>query len=106
VAYRDVDYRRHGVVVELDGRLGHEDQVDRWADMDRDIDAVVSGDVTLRAGWRQVLSPCRLGVAVGRLLVARGWRGRPVPCGPGCAVFGAFRASGDEDAPTSLRRPG
>lgn len=104
-AYRDVDYRRHGVVVELDGRLGHEEQVDRWADMDRDIDAVVCGDVTLRAGWRQTLSPCRLAVAVGRLLVARGWRGRPVPCGPGCAVAGAFHASGDEDAPTSLRRP-
>lgn len=103
-AYRDVEYRRHGVVVELDGRLGHEQQADRWSDMDRDIDTVVSGDVTLRAGWRQALSPCRLAVAVGRLLVARGWSGRPTACGPSCAVIGAFPAPGDEDAPTSLSR--
>ncbi len=103
-AYRDVDYRRHGVVVELDGRLGHEEQMDRWDDIDRDIDTVVSGDVTLRAGWRQALAPCRLAVAVGRLLVARGWSARPTACGAGCAVIGAFRAPGDEDAPTSLPR--
>ena len=103
-AYRDVEYRRYGVVVELDGRLGHEQQADRWSDMDRDIDAVVSGGVTLRAGWRQVLSPCRLAVAVGRLLVARGWSGRPTACGRGCAVIGAFPAPGDEDAPTSPPR--
>lgn len=103
-AYRDVEYRRYGVVVELDGRLGHEQQADRWSDMDRDIDAVVSGDVTLRAGWRQALAPCRLAVAVGRLLMARGWSARPTACGPSCAVIGAFPAPGDEDAPTSLPR--
>ena len=85
-AYRDIEYEGLGVVVELDGRLGHELQADRWDDLDRDISSAVEGDVTLRAGWRQVLQPCRLAGAVGRLLVARGWAGAPVPCGPTCTL--------------------
>ena len=86
IAYRDVDYRVQGVVVELDGRLAHGAAGQRWADLDRDIDSVVAGDVTLRAGWGQVLQACRLADAVGRLLRARGWSGAPRPCGPGCPV--------------------
>ena len=82
--YRDVDYEDFGVVVELDGRLGHEFQTDRWDDLDRDIASVEKGDVTVRAGWRQVLEPCRLAGSVGRVLVARGWTGHLVPCGPDC----------------------
>lgn len=85
-AYRDVEYEGLGLVVELDGRLGHELQADRWDDLDRDISSVVGGDVTIRAGWRQALQPCRLAVAVARLLIARGWAGAPRPCGPGCPV--------------------
>ena len=86
VAYRDVEHGEHGVVVELDGRLAHGAAGQRWADLDRDIDSVVAGDVTLRAGWGQVLQACRLADAVGRLLQARGWSGAPRPCGPGCPV--------------------
>ena len=86
VAYRDVDYLEHGVVVELDGRLAHGAPGQRWADLDRDIDSVVVGDVTVRAAWGQVLQPCRLAAAVGRLLQARGWSGAAHPCGPGCPV--------------------
>lgn len=86
VAFRDVEYDGLGVVVELDGRLGHEDAQDRWADLDRDIDSAVNGDITLRAGWKQVLSPCRLAVAVARVLMARGWQGSPRACGPDCPV--------------------
>lgn len=85
-AYRDVEYQGLGVVVELDGRLGHEFQADRWDDLDRDIASAVEGDVTIRAGWRQVLQPCRLAAAVARLLIARGWVGSPRSCGPGCLV--------------------
>lgn len=86
VAFRDVEYGGLGVVMELDGRLGHETTQDRWDDLDRDIESAVNGDVTLRAGWRQVLSPCRLAAAVARILMARGWAGRPRPCRPGCPV--------------------
>jgi hypothetical protein len=84
VAFRDVEYAGLGVVMELDGRLGHEAANDRWADLDRDLESALNGEVTLRAGWKQVLSPCRLAAAVARILLARGWQGRPRACGPGC----------------------
>jgi hypothetical protein len=86
VAYRDVEYVTVGVVVELDGRLGHEAPTDRWKDLDRDLDAVVQGDLTVRVGWGLVLDPCRLAAAMVRILLARGWTGRPHGCGPGCPV--------------------
>jgi hypothetical protein len=81
----DVAYLRFGVVVELDGRLGHELWLDRWADLDRDLRAVRQGVLTLRAGWGQVLEPCRLAAGVASVLRARGWEGQPRPCGPTCS---------------------
>lgn len=86
VHYRDVDYVGLATIVELDGRIGHETMSDRWADLDRDVEAAVRGALTLRIGWSQVLDPCRLAAAVARILVARGWAGSPRPCQPGCAV--------------------
>ena len=86
IAYRDVEYVGLGTTVELDGRIGHEQNADRWADLDRDLSTAVAGEVTLRAGWKQVLDPCRLASIVVRVLQARGWRGQPRPCGPGCTV--------------------
>jgi hypothetical protein len=86
VAYRDVEYVGLDTVVELDGRLGHEAATDRWADLDRDLDAAVDRRLTVRFGWRQVLQPCRVAAAVATLLRARGWAGDPIPCGPTCPV--------------------
>lgn len=85
-AYRDVEYREFRTVVELDGRLWHEASADHWADLDRDIESAEQGDLTIRAGMKQVLDPCRLATAVARILTARGWPGRPHPCRPGCPV--------------------
>ena len=85
-AYRDVDYLDLATLVELDGRLGHEDAPDRWADLDRDLVAVVAGELTLRVGWGQVLDPCRLAVIIGRILVARGWVSTLRGCSEGCPV--------------------
>ncbi len=85
-AWRDCLYLRGRLVVELDGRLGHEWTEDRWADFDRDIEAAVEGAVTIRVGWRQVLDPCRVAAALARLLQGLGWTGTPRPCGPACAV--------------------
>ena len=85
-AYRDVEYPTIGLVVELDGRLGHELALDRWDDFDRDIASLVAGDTTVRAGWGQVLEPCRLALGVARIMQALGWRGTPHPCRPGCPV--------------------
>ena len=75
-AYRDVEYVGTGVVVELDGRLGHELAADRWQDAERDIDSVLAGDITLRLTWKQVLDPCRSAAVVARVLRARGWSAR------------------------------
>jgi hypothetical protein len=86
VHYRDVEYVESRTTVELDGRIGHEATSDRWMDLDRDLESVVRGDLTLRVGWKQVLDPCRLAAAVARILIARGWTGNPRPCRPGCAV--------------------
>jgi hypothetical protein len=84
VVVRDVLYSDQDTLMELDGRLGHEWAVERWDDLDRDIAAAVSGRLTMRAGWRQVLQPCRLARAVAVVLAARGWSGAPRPCGSGC----------------------
>jgi hypothetical protein len=99
VAYRDVEYRGLGAVVELDGRLGHELSADRWADLDRDVAALVAGEHTMRLGWRHVLEPCRSAEAVGRFLRVHGWAGLPTPCGPGCQVGPGTLGFGGSSAP-------
>lgn len=83
---RDVRYGSQTTLVELDGAFGHRDSVDRWADLQRDLDAAVEGHVTLRPGWAQVLEPCRLTVLVAAVLQRRGWTGTPRSCGAGCPV--------------------
>jgi hypothetical protein len=86
VVHRDVRYRRQRALVELDGVLGHAAAVDRWNDLDRDLDAAVQGSITLRVGWQQVLQPCRLAVVLGAILVSRGWTDQPAPCGRDCVL--------------------
>jgi very-short-patch-repair endonuclease len=86
-AYRDIDYLQFQVVVELDGRLGHEATANRWADMTRDIATAMDGAVTVRLGWLHVEhDACRTATAVSRLLRSRGWPGPPKPCSPSCVV--------------------
>ncbi|MFZ2510423.1 MAG: hypothetical protein WAW85_04955 [Gordonia sp. (in: high G+C Gram-positive bacteria)] len=84
--FRDIDYDDWGVVVELDGRYGHEDPVSRARDLERDLDAAVSAHkVTLRLGAVQVFDrPCSTARKVGALLAQRGWPGTPTRC-PACA---------------------
>ena len=83
VGFRDVHYRAQKLVLELDGRLGHEWAVDQWADLERDLVAAIADQLTLRLGWGPVSSPCRLAALVGQLLVARGWSGPVLHC-PNC----------------------
>lgn len=85
-AYRDVEYLGLSTVVELDGRLGHEETNDRWNDMDRDLDAAGAGRTTMRIGWRQVEDPCRSAAAVGAMLRVQGWVGDVRRCSPDCAL--------------------
>jgi len=84
--YRDVVYKDYGLIVELDGRLGHEDTGSRWRDMSRDNAALIAAKPTLRFGYQLVGDPCAAAAQVVQALWSRGWRGLPVPCGPTCAL--------------------
>jgi hypothetical protein len=83
---RDRLYRDYGVVVELDGRLGHGPE-DQWQDKDRDNAAAVDRKQTLRYGWEHIRRrPCATALQVAAVLRAHGWKGWPRPCSPGCPV--------------------
>ena len=87
--FRDADYPDLGLVVELDGRLGHVDPVSRDLDLERDLDAAVhAGRRTLRLGWGQVLErKCSTALKIALVLAQEGWTGRPQPCArPDCAL--------------------
>ena len=84
--HRDVHYRREATLVELDGAFGHRDSLDHWRDLRRDVQAAAGGVLTVRAGWAQVMEPCRLGAVLNQILRARGWAGGAVPCRPDCLL--------------------
>lgn len=87
VVYRDAPYLRYRLVVELDGRTGHELSRDRWNDQDRDLLIAGQDVMTLRLGWRHCEStPCRTAARLAQVLQARGWAGAPHPCSPGCEI--------------------
>ncbi len=69
---RDVVYKEFGLVVELDGRLGHEG-LGKFRDMARDNLATVSGEISLRYGSGDVGgSPCAVAWQVATVLSMRG----------------------------------
>jgi very-short-patch-repair endonuclease len=79
-AVRDVCYTEFGVVVELDGRLGHT-ELGRFRDMDRDNEASLDGLLTLRFGATDLHGrPCAVAAKVVRALHQRGWTGLPTRC--------------------------
>lgn len=86
--YRDAEYRSFGLVVELDGALGHDTWRAQGRDADRDLDDLaLLGARTARLRWAQVLgTPCRTADRLGRVLQRGGWTGAPCPCGPDCTI--------------------
>jgi hypothetical protein len=99
--YRDALYEEQGVVVELDGRVGHEWTDERWDDMDRDLDAGADGLLSVRLGWRHVFgTSCWTAERIDRILRRRGWEGRIHPCGPDCSAL-----AGRPPAPGASQRP-
>lgn len=86
--FRDVEYAAYGLVVELDGALGH----DTWRDQARDADRVLddlaaTGTVTARLRWHQVFeTPCRTAQSIARVLASRGWTDFPTACGDSCLI--------------------
>jgi hypothetical protein len=76
----DVGYDAQGVLVELDGRLGH-DGAGRFRDLRRDNDFAVRSLITLRYGWWDVVErPCEVAWQVADVLTLRGWDGVPTRC--------------------------
>jgi hypothetical protein len=81
---RDRVYDEYGVVVELDGKLGHEDP---RKDKARDNAAAATGKQSLRYGWDQVRwHACEVALEVASVLRVNGWDGSPHPCSPACSV--------------------
>jgi len=86
LVFRDAEYVG-GLVVELDGRIFHDNAEQRDRDLDRDLDAAVDGKQTIRLGWGQVhVRGCHTALRLAQILSRTGWAGRPVGCGPGCPV--------------------
>lgn len=76
----DVLYEEFVLLVELDGRLGHEG-MGRFRDMRRDNASTSDGFATLRYGKADVFGvPCEVAREVGRNLMLRGWEGPGYPC--------------------------
>jgi very-short-patch-repair endonuclease len=80
---RDAVYRAQRVVIELDGRLGHQ-SAGAFRDMRRDNAAAARGEVTLRYGWMDVVGrPCEVARQIADILRRRGWLGTLLRC-PNC----------------------
>lgn len=80
--FRDLEYVGLGLVVELDGHLGHASWEAGGRDADRELDDLAaSGAVTARMRWHQVFgTPCRTAALVARILQRHGWNGHLKRC--------------------------
>ncbi|MGL4832407.1 MAG: hypothetical protein ACRCWS_07550 [Propionibacteriaceae bacterium] len=69
-----------GLIIELDGQLGHTG-ADVAKDRQRDNDHLLQGALTLRYGWTEILSdPCRVAAEISALLHTLGWADEPHSC--------------------------
>lgn len=76
----DVDYDAYALLVELDGRLGHEGG-GRFRDYRRDNAFALQALTTLRYGWFDVAElSCEVTNQVSTILRARGWSDLPTRC--------------------------
>lgn len=84
---RRLDFKdpRRGLGLEIDGDFFH--SVRQRQDRGRDREAAGQGEVTIRAGWVEVVvNPCELAADVAAAQRARGWTGQPRACGPACRL--------------------
>lgn len=78
--HSDAAFAGQRVLVELDGRLGHEGW-GRVGDARRDRVTAGDGWLTVRGGWLDVAhARCRFALELGQILTARGWNGQLRAC--------------------------
>ncbi|MDQ3714998.1 MAG: DUF559 domain-containing protein [Actinomycetota bacterium] len=78
--YADVAYDEFALLIELDGRIGHVEK-GMWRDRTRDNAHAIAGWLTLRFGWRDVVTdPCAVAAQIAAVLCTRGWTGRLSAC--------------------------
>lgn len=84
----DNRYPDFRLIVEVDGRLGHERWSDRVRDGRRDRIVAADGTHTTRVFWSDVaITPCMTAVELAAILKVGGWSGAAKPCrAAGCAV--------------------
>jgi hypothetical protein len=77
----DNEYEEQAVVVEVDGRLGHEEWRDRVRDGRRDRQLLGRSRLATRVFFADVaVTPCDTAREIGAILASRGWQGRPRAC--------------------------
>lgn len=76
----DFGYEAYGLIVEVDGRLGHEQWSDRVRDGQRDRQLLTTS-ATTRVFWADVaVTPCATAHDIAQILRSRGWPGRAHRC--------------------------
>lgn len=86
---------RWRLIVELDGRLFHSSARARDLDLERDLEAAVDREETVRLGYGQVYDrPCLTAARLGRIMRRLGWRGEVQHC-PKCPPA-AHRVGSDQ----------
>lgn len=79
--HHDSEYDEYGLVVEVDGRLGHELWSDRVRDGRRDRRILGASKVTTRVFWVDVaVTPCQTAMELAAILRSRGWTGGARAC--------------------------
>jgi hypothetical protein len=85
--FRDRCYEEYGLIIELDGKRYHPDEL-QGRDQDRDNHAAATAGSTLRYGWIDVTrKPCASAAQVHAALRKRGYTGSLKPCSPTCGAF-------------------
>ncbi|MBM7787870.1 PDDEXK family nuclease [Tenggerimyces flavus] len=85
----DAEYEAFGLIVELDGRVGHVED-GAFRDRQRDNVSTLRRRSTLRYGWTEVYdSPCAVAAEIIDILRRNGWSDDPKACGPTCQLRAA-----------------
>lgn len=84
--FRDRVYEEYGLIIELDGKQYHPDEL-KGRDQERDNHAAMTARATLRYGWVDVTrNRCESAAQVHTVLRRLGYGGPLIPCSPACGA--------------------